>query len=89
MSSSLDMGKKTKDEWVNDNLFTFHMALESLHQRGLICPICHNGSGWGVPYEQPTDERIRILCGRCGYVMDFHEASFDRFLVESTTTKRN
>ncbi|MFV0595419.1 hypothetical protein [Shewanella sp.] len=66
------MSKQTKDEWVSDNLFRFHIALESQFQRGLICPICHNDAGWGVPYNQPTDERIRILCGRCGYVMDFH-----------------
>jgi len=64
--------KKTKDQWVTDNLFTLQNILESKYNGGLACPICHNHAGWGIPYEQPKDEYMKVLCGRCGYVMEFH-----------------
>lgn len=78
------MCEKPKYESVTDRLYRFHAGFGSLS-----CPVCRNSTDWGVPEEQPAGDYIRFLCGKCGYVLDFHVASFDRFLVESTTTKRN
>ena len=69
-----------KIKWIANHIGAFQSVLQSKGKPGLVCMICGNDSKWKIPNEQPEGDNISIVCGSCGFYLEFHQEVFEQSL---------